>query len=117
MTLEFQSNVFFDLFFKKLTIEEKSDEKSEDEEKSGLKYESLYLSLGFYFISFVFLLLMLIAYGVISLGSQKIKFCRKIQLDLQNEVFWNFWIRYLLESYLKITHYCTFYLYITGSFE
>ena len=38
MTLEFQSNVFFDIFFKKLTIEEKSDDKSEDEEKSGLKY-------------------------------------------------------------------------------
>ena len=48
--------------------------------------------------------------------SLKIRCCKTIQNLLEEKLFYNAWIRYMVQSNLKITHNCIFYLVISGSF-
>ena len=60
---------------------------------------------------------MLIVYCVIYLTTQRIQCCQKVEDNLRRKLFYNVWIRYLLESYLIVTHYCVFFLRIGAGFD
>ncbi len=47
----------------------------------------------------------------------RIKCCNVVRRILKQKLFYNVWIRYMIESNLKMTHNCVFYLYISGNFE
>ena len=54
---------------------------------------------------FFYLILKLLAKCIPRLG--------KVKISFNDKLFYNGWIRYLIEANLKTTHTCTFYLYIT----
>ena len=46
----------------------------------------------------------------------KIKLCATLLYIMKTKLFYNVWVRYMIESNLKMTHNCIFFLYISGGF-
>ena len=85
--------------------------------ENDIAYTNLYFSLGIFgiFLSFIFLLVLI--YLIINLLSTRINCCLKKRNYLRRKLLYNVWIRYILESYLIVTHYCVFFLSIGTSFD
>ena len=62
------------------------------------------------------LILLLILYFILKLLSIRFQCVKNLVKSLKKWLFYSVWIRYLIESNLKMTHNCIFYLYISGSF-
>ena len=97
--------------------EENTEELTETEVR--LKEKNLYvdkhaLSLGVFGIFLVGLVLAVILY--VLLLPLTVCFPRILQFELafNDRLFYNAWIRYLIESNLTTTHNCIFYLFITA---
>ena len=86
-------------------------------EESGIEYSNILLNLGIFSILLKFLLLALFAYGVIYLAFNNIRCCKRVKDKLRYKLFYNVWIRHMLESYLEVTHYCVVFLSISASFN
>ena len=84
--------------------------------ENDIAYTNLYFSLGIFgiFLSFIFLLVLI--YLIINLLSTRINCCLKKRNYLRRKLLYNVWIRYILESNLKMTHTCIFFLAISGGF-
>lgn len=54
---------------------------------------------------------------VVKIISVKVRCCNIFRKLLKLKLFYNVWIRYMIESNLKMTHNCIFFLYINGSFD
>ena len=117
ITLENIINSFYDSIMGGLSEEFGSD----DEEDAMLKendipYKNIALSLGIFGIFLAMLILLLIFYFVLKLLSMRFQCVRNLVKSLKKKLFYSVWIRYLIESNLKMTHNCIFYLYISGGF-
>lgn len=80
----------------------------------NLSYDSKGLSLGIYTVFLGGLFLALVFYFVLKCFSWYLGCCKKVKLTMNDTLFYNAWIRYLVESNLTTTHNCVFYLYIVG---
>ena len=47
----------------------------------------------------------------------RVRFCHTLRNILKAKLFYSVWIRYMIESNLKVTHNCVFFLAISGSFS
>lgn len=63
------------------------------------------------------MIIAVLVYFLIKIISVKVKFCNTIRKLIGKKLFFNVWIRYMIESNLKTTHNCIFFLYIAGSFD
>jgi hypothetical protein len=75
------------------------------------------LSMGIFGLCLGALILALLFYFLLKLLAVRIKCCNFVIRILKQKLFYNVWIRYMIESNLKMTHNCVFYLYISGSFS
>ena len=75
------------------------------------------MSLGIFGIFLGMLIFSVLIYFLIKLFSVKFHVCRQIKKLIGKKLFYNVWIRYMIESNLKTTHNCIFFLYIAGSFD
>lgn len=71
------------------------------------------LNLGVFAIFLVGLVIAVFAWLIIKLIAKCIPRLGKIEISFNEHLFYNSWLRYLIESNLKTTHSCIFYLYIT----
>ena len=71
------------------------------------------LNLGVFAIFLVGLVIAVFAWLLIKLFAKCIPRLGKIEISFNEHLFYNSWLRYLIESNLKTTHSCIFYLYIT----
>ena len=62
------------------------------------------------------MLFALLVYFLLRCLSPRIRLCGTLLWLLKRKLFYNAWVRYMIESNLKMTHNCIFYLYISGSF-
>ena len=104
----------FDDFVQKDEVEIAKDQKLK---KFDISYKNLYFSLGIFGILLGLLLFVLLLYFLVKLISVKVKCCEIVLKFLKAKLFYNVYIRYLITSYLKLTHNCVIFLYISGSFE
>ena len=63
------------------------------------------------------LVVILLFYFMLKIASTRCKCCRSLIAWLKKKMFYNVWIRYIIESNLKMTHSCIFFLYISGQFD
>jgi len=116
ITLENLINSFYQSFvfdLKSLTAENDGEEQLKE---SDFKYGNLWTSLGIFGICLVVLVFALLLYVFIALLCRKWKFCDKIRLLLRSKLVYSVWIRYLIESNLKTTHSCVFFLALEASY-
>ena len=74
------------------------------------------MSLGILFIFLTLLILAVFLYFITEVMADRLRFCKKVRNILKAKLFYNAWIRYMIESNLKMTHNCIFFLYVSGSF-
>ena len=118
ISLENIINSFYDSLMPYFT-EDDAEESAEAEElkESDIPYKNIYLSLGIFGVVISFLLVALILYFLLRCLSLRIRICAVIMSILKRKLFYNVWVRYMIESNLKVTNNCIFYLYISGSFD
>lgn len=75
------------------------------------------VSLGIFALFLGLLLFALLFYLLLKLLAVRVQCCNTVRNILQAKLFYSVWIRYMIESNLKITHNCIFFLVIGGSFE
>ena len=94
-------------------------EQAEDQElkDSDIAYKNIYLSLGIFGVFFGLMLFALCLYFLLRCLSLRIKLCATLLYILKTKLFYNVWVRYMIESNLKMTNNCIFYLSISGSFS
>ena len=63
------------------------------------------------------LVVILLFYFMLKICANRCKCCRSLIQLLKKKMFYNVWIRYIIESNLKMTHSCIFFLYISGQFD
>ena len=63
------------------------------------------------------MLFALLLYFLLRCLSPRLRFCKTLLFIMKRKLFYNVWVRYMIESNLKMTNNCIFYLYISGSFE
>lgn len=97
---------------------ELAKEKVSDEnlQAKGINDPDFFKSLGLFTIILVVMLALLGIYYLIKLCSNVPCF-GKIKILLKKKLFYSSWIRYLIESNLKVTHNSIFFLAITGGFS
>ena len=86
-------------------------------EENDISYENVYMSIGIFGIALTVLLVFLLVYYFVKFVSKRCKCCISLKNYLESKLFYNVWIRYMLESFLKMTHNFIFYLAISGSFH
>ena len=69
------------------------------------------MSLGAFGVVLVILLLISVIYLLLTLLSGRAPPAEKLKLKLRDKIFFNAWIRYIKESYLKAIHVSVFILY------
>ena len=74
------------------------------------------LSLGIFGIFLVILMTILLFYFMLKVLALRYTCCTNLQSKLRAKLFYSVWIRYMIESYLKMTHSCIFYLFISATF-
>ena len=104
-----------DSYFSDFVDQQEDDEELETLQRSGIQSKNILLSFGIFAIALAALIFVLVVYLVLRMLSLKIRCCRTIQSLLEEKLFYNAWIRYMVQSNLKITHNCIFYLVISGS--
>ena len=119
VTLENLSNGFYGLFLDQLILEGLFDESEKDIRLAeiGIEYSNIFQNMGIFGLCFGLFLLMILVYFVTLFAAERIKCCRTVKDKLQSKLFYNLWIRYMIESYLKNTHYFVFFLAINASFD
>ena len=117
ITLENFVNGMYDSFYEELD-EFQESEKEEDAllKENDIVYKNVALSLGIFSIFLGFMILALLFYFVLKLLSMRFKCVNAIINKIKRKLFYSVWIRFLIESNLKMTHNCIFFLYISGSF-
>ena len=73
------------------------------------------LNLGIFGIFLAGLILCVLLYFLLKLLAMRFPCFNKLVQILSDNLFYNSWVRYLIESYLVTAHNCIFYLYITGA--
>ena len=117
ITLDNVTNSLYNSFFRNFV----NDFNNEDDEQARLEendimHKNLGLSLGIFFIFLSLLILAVFLYFITEIMADRVKFCKKVRNILKAKLFYNAWIRYMIESNLKMTHNCIFFLYVSGSF-
>ena len=103
-------------FFKdKLQIVRESISSQEHKDK-GLSTDNFFESFAIYGLILSILVILLLIYLFIRLLNSQNKYLVMVKQLLKNKLFYNSWIRYMIESNLKTTHNTIFFLYLTGSF-
>ena len=117
-TLENLINEAYQILFAKFGLKDKYEETEEQRllEENDINYENVYMSIGIFGIVLTFLLVVTLLYVFVKFVSRRMKCCTKLKNYLQSKLFYNVWIRYMLESNLKMTHNFIFYLAISGGF-
>ena len=72
--------------------------------------------MGIFGIFLVILIFVLLLYFVLKLLAKRFLRCSKVRNSLEDKLFYNVWIRYIIEGYLQTTHNSLFYLTILASF-
>ena len=118
-TLENLINEAYETLFAQFGLKDKYDETEEQRilEENDINYENVYMSIGIFGIVLTFLLVISLFYVLVKFISRRLKCCRSLKNYLQSKLFYNVWIRYMLESNLKMTHNFIFYLSISGGFQ
>ena len=98
------------------------DDRGEEEEIQKLKdsdiaSKNIYLSLGIFGFLFGLLFFALLVYFGLLCLLKRIKCCTAFVNNLKRKLFFNVWIRFMIESNLKMTHNCIFFVYISGGFN
>ena len=83
--------------------------------EKDIPYSNIVMSLGIFGIGLGVLLLILLVYVVIKLMTFRFPFCGRVREKLRGKLFYSVWIRYMIESYLKMSHNCIFFIYISAS--
>ena len=83
--------------------------------EKDIPYENIWMSLGIFGICLAALLLLLLVYALINLLALRFSCCVRVRGKLRAKLFYSVWIRYMTESYLKMSHSCIFYLAISAS--
>ena len=83
----------------------------------GIKHPTLFWSLGIYAFVFIFLVVVVIIYYIVKYLASRSSKMRKIIAYFRKKLFFNSWIRLMIQSNLKITHNSVFFLSLTGSFD
>lgn len=73
------------------------------------------LDVGIFMFCLIGLVITLVLYFVLRVLALRLPFLNKVVLYLHDKLFYNAWIRYMIESNLVETHNCIFYLHITGT--
>lgn len=115
VTLENVNKQLTGYFKDKLAIVQSSISSKKHEEQ-GLTSSNFFESFAIYGLILALLLILLLIYLMIRLLNSRNKTLRSIRTFLYNKLFYNSWIRYMIESNLKTTHNTVFFLYLTGSF-
>lgn len=115
ITLENIINSIYDKFIDGFDESEDSEEQ-ELLRASDIPYKNMYLSLGIFGIFFAVLIFGVMVYWGLKLLAGRFKFCNTVLTTLGRKLFYSVWIRYMIESNLKTTHNCIFFLYISGGF-
>ena len=82
----------------------------------GIESESLFWSLGIFAIVFILLFIAFALYGLIYLLRKKFKEFKVVDYYFKKKLFFSSILRYMIESYLKVTHNSIFFLYLNGNF-
>ena len=122
ITLENIINRFYDSIFSDFnddSDDQNSDAAKEDQElkDSDISYKNIYLSLGIFGVFLGLLLFALLLYFLLRCLSPRLRFCKTLLFIMKRKLFYNVWVRYMIESNLKMTNNCIFYLYISGGFK
>ena len=118
ITLENIINGLYDSIIGGLS-EEFGDDDEEDAllKKNDISYRNIGLSLGIFGIVMGVLILALVVYCMLKLLSMRFRCVNTLVEKLKKKLFYSVWIRYMIESNLKMTHNCIFFLFISGGFE
>ena len=73
--------------------------------------------MGIFGIFLGLLIFALLLYFLIKLIAVRLKCCEVLRKLLKTKLFYSVYIRYMIESNLKMTHNCICFLYISGIFE
>lgn len=73
--------------------------------------DNFFLSLGVFAVALIVLILMLAIYCFLKRSKSRNQHIAKLKELLYVKLFYQSWLRYLVESNLKITHQSIFYLY------
>ena len=107
----------FNKFTEKYREVEQEEYTQEELERVGVHDPNLFWSLGIFAIAIVVLLFLLLVYFFFKVMSTKFPKLRAAEIILGKKLFYNAWIRYLIESNLKITHNAIFVMHLKASFE
>ena len=93
------------------------EEYREELKDSDIPYENIYLSLGIFGVVFVLLLFAVCVYYLLKCMSVRMRCCAMILATLKAKLFYNAWVRYMIESNLKVTSNCLFYLFVNTDYD
>ena len=79
--------------------------------------DNIWVSLGIFGIVLAVLVLLLLLYFGLKCLAVKVALCNKIRNILKAKLFYNVWVRYMIESNLNVTHDTVFFLALQGSFD
>ena len=116
ITLENLINSLYDSLLPDFSGSDGDEEEVQELKDSDIAYKNIYLSLGIFGVFFGLMLFALLIYILLSCLSSRIRLCGTLLRLLKRKLFYNAWVRYMIESNLKMTHNCIFYLAISGSF-
>ena len=85
--------------------------------KNDITSKNVALSLGIFAIFLAVFLFVLLFWFILKLLNIRQGFCFIVRRTLKVKLFYSVWIRYMIESNLKITHNCIFFLAIGASFQ
>mmetsp|Transcript_23042 Transcript_23042/g.28579 ORF Transcript_23042/g.28579 Transcript_23042/m.28579 type:complete len:158 (-) Transcript_23042:62-535(-) len=74
------------------------------------------MSLGIFGIFLAILVSGLLLYFMLNLMAFRFTCCKTVKQKLRAKLFYSVWIRYMTESYLKMSHSCIFYFMISATF-
>lgn len=74
-------------------------------------------SLGIFEILLGILISTTLLYMVVKIIFEKVHCCKSVHGFLKRKLFYNAWIRFMIESNLQIAHNCILFLYVNGSFD
>ena len=82
-----------------------------------IESESLFWSFGIFALVFIGLIIVFTLYGLVSLLRRKVKEMKEVEEYIERKLFFSSILRYMIESYLKITHNSIFFLYLNGRLD
>ena len=85
-----------DSYFSDFVDQQEDDEELETLQRSGIQSKNILLSFGIFAIALAALIFVLLVYLVLRMLSLKIRCCRTIQNLLEEKLFYNAWIRYMV---------------------